>query len=200
VPQRCRHRVRAEPRLDSQRAVKATHAVSGDSRHPRRLADPGHPLPWPIAIVVPEQQIFGPLPLREIEQVGPEVLRHLQRSLPRLCLRIRDPQELPLTGENLLRGRFLRSSAKTPIITSPLMPLMEELLRRGERKGLIRPGVDPLHLYVVMVALCYFHRSNAHTLSFLFRTDLLASNWQSEHKKLATDLLTGYLRAGRTAP
>ena len=105
-----------------------------------------------------------------------------------------------LSGENLLRGRFLRSSAKTPIISSPLMPLMEELLRRGERKGLIRPGVDPLHLYVVMVALCYFHRSNAHTLSFLFRTDLLASNWQSEHKKVATDLLTGYLRAGRAAP
>ncbi len=105
-----------------------------------------------------------------------------------------------LSGENLLRGRFLRSSAKTPIITSPLMPLMEGLLRRGERKGLIRPGVDPLHLYVVMVALCYFHRSNAHTLSFLFRTDLLASSWRSEHKKVATDLLAGYLRAGRAAP
>jgi AcrR family transcriptional regulator len=105
-----------------------------------------------------------------------------------------------LSGENLLRGRFLRSSAKTPIISSPLMPLMEELLRRGERKGLIRPGVDPLHLYVVMVALCYFHRSNAHTLSFLFRTDLLAPGWQTEHKKVATDLLAGYLRAGRVAP
>ena len=105
-----------------------------------------------------------------------------------------------LSGENLLRGRFLRSSAKTPIITSPLMPLMEELLRRGERKGLVRPGVDPLHLYVVMVALCYFHRSNAHTLSFLFRTDLLSSSWQSAHKKVATDLLAGYLRAGRAAP
>ena len=105
-----------------------------------------------------------------------------------------------LSGENLLRGRFLRSSAKTPIITSPLMPLMEELLRRGERKGLIRPGVDPLHLYVVMVALCYFHRSNAHTLSFLFRTDLLSASWQSAHKRVATDLLSGYLRAGRATP
>jgi AcrR family transcriptional regulator len=102
-----------------------------------------------------------------------------------------------LTGENLLRGRFLRSSAKTRILSSPLMPLMEELLRRGEREGSIRAGVDPLHLYVVMVALCYFHRSNAHTLSFLFRTDLLASGWRNEHKKMAIELLTGYLRTGR---
>ena len=102
-----------------------------------------------------------------------------------------------LSGENLLRGRFLRGSAKTRIISSPLMPLIEELLRRGERQGMIRPGIDPLHLYVVMVSLCYFHRSNAHTLSFLFRTDLLDADWQSEHKKAASELLAGYLRAKR---
>ena len=105
-----------------------------------------------------------------------------------------------LSGENLLRGRFVRGSAKTRIISSPLMPLVEELLRRGERKGLIRSGIDPLHLYVVMVALCYFHRSNAHTLSFLFRTDLLDADWQSEHKKMAGEMLLGYLRPRRAAP
>jgi len=99
-----------------------------------------------------------------------------------------------LSGENLLCGRFLRSSAKTPIITSPLMHLMDELLRRGERKGSIRAGLDPLHLYVVMVALCYFHRSNVHTLSFLFRTDLHAAAWPHEHKKAALEMLRGYLR------
>jgi AcrR family transcriptional regulator len=105
-----------------------------------------------------------------------------------------------LSGENLLRGRFLRSSAKTRIISSPLISLIEELLRRGEREGLIRLGIDPLHLYVVMVALCYFHRSNAHTLSFLFRTDLLDADWQSDHKKAASEMLVGYLRARRAAP
>jgi hypothetical protein len=98
-----------------------------------------------------------------------------------------------LSGENLLRARFLRSSSKTPIISAPLMPLMEQLLRRGEREGLLRGGIDPLHLYVVMVALSYFHRSNAHTLSTLFRTDLLATSWQSEHKKVAAEVLARYL-------
>jgi hypothetical protein len=98
-----------------------------------------------------------------------------------------------LSGENLLRARFLRSSSKTPIISSPLMPLMEQLLRRGEREGLLRGGIDPLHLYVVMVALSYFHRSNAHTLSTLFRTDLLAAGWQSQHKKVAAEVLARYL-------
>jgi AcrR family transcriptional regulator len=100
-----------------------------------------------------------------------------------------------LSGENLLRGRFLRSTAKPPIISSPLMPLIEELLRRGERDGEIRAGIDPLHLYIAMVALCYFHRSNAHTLSFLFRTDLLATTWQAKHKAMALEILASYLRA-----
>jgi AcrR family transcriptional regulator len=99
-----------------------------------------------------------------------------------------------LSGENLLRGRFLRNTAKPPIISSPLMPLIEELLRRGEREGLIRAGVEPLHLYVAMVALCYFHRSNAHTLSFLFRTELGAPAWQNKHKKVAREILERYLR------
>ncbi|MFL5307962.1 MAG: TetR/AcrR family transcriptional regulator [Polyangia bacterium] len=100
-----------------------------------------------------------------------------------------------LSGENLLGGRFLRSSAKTPIISSPLMPLIEQLLRRGARDGSIRPDIDPLHLYVAMVSMSYFHRSNAHTLSFLFRTDLSSAGWQSDHKKLAVELLTHYLRS-----
>jgi AcrR family transcriptional regulator len=98
-----------------------------------------------------------------------------------------------LNGENLLGGRFLRSSTKTPIITSPLMALIERLLERGVRAGVVRGGIDPLHLYIVMVALCYFHRSNAHTLSTLFRTDLLAPAWQSQHKKVALDMLVRYL-------
>ena len=100
-----------------------------------------------------------------------------------------------LSGENLLRGKFLRSSSKTPIITSPLLDLIETLLRRGEREGLLRAGIDPLHLYVVMVALSYFHRSNAHTLSTLFRTDLLAPAWQAQHKEIVTDVLSRFLKA-----
>ena len=99
-----------------------------------------------------------------------------------------------LSGENLLRGRFLRGSSKAPLITSPLLPLIDRLLRRGERQSLLRGGLDPLHLYVVMVALSYFHRSNAHTLSTIFQTDLLAPAWQAQHKKTAADMLAAYLR------
>jgi AcrR family transcriptional regulator len=100
-----------------------------------------------------------------------------------------------LSGENLLRGRFLRRSANTPTVASPVIELLDRLIRRGERQGVIRRGIDPLHLYVMMVALCYFHRSNAYTLSSIFQTDLLRRSWQAEHKRSATDMLSHYLRA-----
>lgn len=100
-----------------------------------------------------------------------------------------------LSGENLLRARFLRRSDKAPIVTSPLIDLIASLLRRGERQGVIRRGLDPLHTYVIMVALSYFHRSNAFTLSAIFRADLLAPAWQADHERAAADMLARYLRA-----
>jgi AcrR family transcriptional regulator len=100
-----------------------------------------------------------------------------------------------LSGENLLRASFLSKSTKVPTVASPLLHLIEGLLRRGERAKVIRRGIDPLHLYVVMVALSYFHRSNAYTLSAIFRTDLLAADWQAGHRQFAADLLLRFLRA-----
>jgi AcrR family transcriptional regulator len=100
-----------------------------------------------------------------------------------------------LSGENLLQARFLRHSIATPIVASPLIELIASLLRRGQRLGVIRRGIDPLHLYVMMVALSYFHRSNAHTLSAIFRTDIQAPEWQAKHEEAATDMLARYLSA-----
>jgi AcrR family transcriptional regulator len=99
-----------------------------------------------------------------------------------------------LSGENLLKARFLRRSVKTPIIASPLIRLMDELLRRGEKQGDFRRGVDALQLYVVIVGLAYFHRSNAHTLSVIFRSDLSAVEWQAAHRRYARDMLLCFLR------
>ena len=109
----------------------------------------------------------------------------------------RHPELIPLlSGENLLRARFLRRSAKAPIVASPLIELIARLLERGVKEGVFRSGIDPLQLYVMIVALSYFHRSNAHTLSVLFRTDLLEPAWQSEQKRNAEQMLTRFLERG----
>ncbi|MGB7098191.1 MAG: TetR/AcrR family transcriptional regulator [Xanthobacteraceae bacterium] len=102
-----------------------------------------------------------------------------------------------LSGENLQKARFLRRSVKTPIIASPLIRLIDELLRRGEKEGDFRRGIDPLQLYVTMVGFAYFHRSNAYTLSVIFQSDLLAPPWQAAHKRYAKEMLLRFLRRDR---
>lgn len=99
-----------------------------------------------------------------------------------------------LSGENLLRARFLKKSSKTPVVASPLIAMMGELLKRGEKAGIFRPGLDPLQLYVTMVGFAYFHRSNAHTLSVIFKSDILESGWQAEHKRYAKEMMLGFLQ------
>jgi AcrR family transcriptional regulator len=102
-----------------------------------------------------------------------------------------------LSGENLLKARFLQRSIKTPIIASPLIRLIDELLRRGEKEGDFRRGIDPLQLYVTMVSFAYFHRSNAYTLSVIFQSDLLAPAWQAAHKRYAREMILRFLRRDR---
>jgi hypothetical protein len=58
----------------------------------------------------------------------------------------------------------------------------------------IRRRIEPLHLYVMMVALSYFHRSNAYTLSAIFRTDVQAGTWRADHQRAGADMLLRYLR------
>lgn len=102
-----------------------------------------------------------------------------------------------LSAENLLEGSFLRKSSATPGVASPVVEHIDTLLRRGESQGVVRAGIDPLHLYVVMVALSYFHKSNAYTLAAIWNTSLLTSSWQGEHYTLARSILASFLAPPR---
>jgi AcrR family transcriptional regulator len=98
-----------------------------------------------------------------------------------------------LSAENLLEGTFLKGSTATPSVASPVVEHIETLLRRGERDGVVRENIDPLHLYVVMVALSYFHKSNAYTLSAIWTKSLLTKSWQREHYQMVRGILEAYL-------
>ncbi len=104
-----------------------------------------------------------------------------------------------LSSENLNRARFLKRSKLIPKISSPVLDLLRTLLARGETDGALRSGIDPLHLYVLLVSLCYFHKSNAYTISRMFETDMLTPAWQDEHRKQAHEVIRAYLGPHRDA-
>ena len=99
-----------------------------------------------------------------------------------------------LNSENLHRARHLKRSRDIAAMHSPLIALLRDLLRRGERTGKFRWGVDPVQLYISIAGLGYFYLSNRHTLSTIFERDLLAPRSKAGRLQHMTELVLGYLR------
>lgn len=99
-----------------------------------------------------------------------------------------------LNNENLHRAKHLRRSRKVPALYSPLLALIDDLLKRGVEKKVFRDGIDPMQLYITIAALGYFYLSNTHTLSTIFGRDLSTVRARSERRRHIVEVVLGYLR------
>ncbi|MBQ5265200.1 TetR/AcrR family transcriptional regulator [Klebsiella pneumoniae] len=107
--------------------------------------------------------------------------------------RHRELQSL-LQWENLNKAEALKHSTHIQAMSFPIRDLLAELIQRGKQQGTLRPGLDALHLYITLVSLSVFHKSNAFTISYMFETNLLSPAWQHQHKQQAYDMLLAYLK------
>lgn len=103
-----------------------------------------------------------------------------------------------LAYENLNRARHLKRSTAIRDRASPLIALLDGLLRRGEASGEVRAGLDALQVYIAMVSLAYYCRAHAHTLSRIFDTDLLQPAWQGSYHGQTRRMLTSFLTEPET--
>ncbi|MFN2644581.1 MAG: TetR family transcriptional regulator [Burkholderiales bacterium] len=78
-----------------------------------------------------------------------------------------------LNSENLHKGRHVRRSRRVPQLHSPLVEMLRSILRRGEREGMFRRGVDPVQLYISIAGEGYFYLANRYTLAQIFKRDLM---------------------------
>ncbi len=99
-----------------------------------------------------------------------------------------------LNQENIHRAAYLRRSADVPALYSPLTARLREVLARGAQAGLFRRDVDPLQLYLSMVALGHFTVANMHTLSTIFGTDLGSEAALDEREAHVVAMVLGFLR------
>src|SRR5258708_2682097 len=83
-----------------------------------------------------------------------------------------------LVTENLLKAGYMRKSARIREMSSPVLEMISKFLGRGIADGKLAKGLDPLRLYVMMVALSQFHLSNVHPLSIIFAHDLSGRDWR----------------------
>jgi AcrR family transcriptional regulator len=79
-----------------------------------------------------------------------------------------------LNTENLHHARHLVKSRQIPDMNSTVVAIVGRILAKGARQGVVRPGIDPLQLYISIASLCFFYLSNIHTLTVVFACDLKA--------------------------
>jgi TetR/AcrR family transcriptional regulator len=77
-----------------------------------------------------------------------------------------------LMTENLHEARYLKRSKKITAMHSHLIVELSDVLKRGERQKLFKPGLDPVKVYLTIASIGFFYLSNRHTLSTIFERDL----------------------------
>ncbi len=100
-----------------------------------------------------------------------------------------------LNSENLHKGRHVRNSRRLREMHSPLVGTLRAILRRGERQGLFRRGVDPVQLYISIAGEGYFYLSNRYTLSRIFDRDLMAPRALSGRARHISHMILNALRS-----
>lgn len=98
-----------------------------------------------------------------------------------------------LAGENLTGAKFLKRSRKLRDMQTSLVDVIRRVLAAGEEKGVIRKGLDPLHLYLSISALGYFYFSNAATLSVAFGRQLLSEEERNDRRQHCVDVIRSYV-------
>jgi len=103
-----------------------------------------------------------------------------------------------LNSENLHKGRHLRRSRRVPEMHSTLVETLRSILRRGERDGVFRKGVDPVQLYISIAGEGYFYLSNRYTLSQIFKRDLMTKRALAARARHNVEMIVNAL--GRSTP
>jgi len=98
-----------------------------------------------------------------------------------------------LDNENLHKARNLKRSPGIRQRNSPLVAMIEDLLRRGAASGEFRSGVNPVQLYISIAGLGYFYFANIYTLSAIFGLDLQAEAARAQRRQHVVEVVLDYL-------
>lgn len=99
-----------------------------------------------------------------------------------------------LNTENVHQAEHLRRSAQVPALYSPILEALRGVLSRGVQAGTFRSGVEPLQLYISMLALGHFYVANRHTLATIFAAPLEGAAALDAREAHIIAVVLGYLR------
>ena len=133
-----------------------------------------------------ELHLEAAAPLQAIESLVVFTWRHYLAHPEFLAL---------LNSENMLSAGHLKRSPRIRQMNSPLIEALAKVLKRGEKSGELRGGIDAMQLYISIAGLAYFYLSNKHTLGAIFGLDLMTEKALAQRLSHMTDVVASYVRA-----
>lgn len=96
--------------------------------------------------------------------------------------------------ENLNQGRSL-DHMDVPISKSPILDLLMQAVKTGQKNGSVRPDIDARFLLISLIGNCMIYCSNRFTLSRALNMDLQNPRILNRAKKAVADLLLNGVKA-----
>lgn len=95
--------------------------------------------------------------------------------------------------ENIHNGANVKQSPTIRELSRNVLQALDDTLRRGERDGVFRPGVQAVDLHMLMSSFCFYRVSNRHTFSEIFQIDLEEEAVKARQKAMICDSVMRYL-------
>jgi AcrR family transcriptional regulator len=96
--------------------------------------------------------------------------------------------------ENIHNGENVKQSPTIRELSQNIVGILDKILRRGEREGVFRQGVDAIDLHLMISSFCFYRISNRHTFSEIFQIELIDDEIKQRHKAMLCESVSRYLR------
>ncbi|NVO15229.1 MAG: TetR/AcrR family transcriptional regulator [Rhodoplanes sp.] len=99
-----------------------------------------------------------------------------------------------LAVENVHNARYLKRSRHLRDMHNSLVTVLQAVLAAGQARGQVKPGIDPLQLYISLAGLSYFFFANAATLSTAFGRDLVSDSELKRRRAHVVEMVLDHIR------
>jgi TetR/AcrR family transcriptional regulator len=99
-----------------------------------------------------------------------------------------------LASENLHQAKHVKRSKKILSMYPPLIESLRDILERGAKDGIFRPGIDPVDLYISVTSLSAHYVAHRFTFEAIFKTNLMSPKKVKQRKEAICDMILRSLR------
>jgi AcrR family transcriptional regulator len=102
--------------------------------------------------------------------------------------------------ENVHHAEHIRELASLVDLNTPVIQMLDQLLRQGWSEGLFRRDIDAIDVHMMISSFCVFRVANRYTFGAIFGRDLIDPADRDRYRTMLGDLVVRYLAVDTASP